>query len=357
MYMHRKKFRSHIISLRTLVVWGAYCLSASFLLTSLSTIPLPDISSAYSKSFIHAVIPATKTVQKTELHFTPYDFLANTVLSIKSSEIMSKKYAARYGGVKKTETINESVQQELSASICEEDLSAGGISFINTPGFSVDANELLSAPLSFVSKNSEPRVLIVHTHTSEAYQNSPFARSENATQNVVSVGREIARTLENAGVRVIHDTTQNDSPSYNQSYKKTMAVINENLSRNQTLEVVLDIHRDYIERDDGTLSKPTVTINGKKAAQIMFVIGTDDMGLEHPNWRHNLSFAVKIQNELNKRVPGLCRSINIRTERFNQHMTKGSMIIEVGTGANTLEEAKYSGRLIGEAIGKILQNN
>jgi len=357
MYMHPQKFRSHIISLRTLLAGTAFFLSACILLFYLVKMPLPDISPAHCKSFIRTVLPAGATVQKTELRFSPYDLLANTVLSIKSSEIMSKKYAARYGGVKKTETTNEPIQQELSASICEEDLSASGLTFINTPGFSVDANELLAAPLSFVSKNSEPRVLIVHTHTSEAYQNSPSSRSEDASQNVVSVGREIARSLENAGVRVIHDTTQNDSPSYNQSYKKTMSVINENLARHQTLEIVLDIHRDYIERNDGTLSKPTTTINGKKAAQIMFVMGTDDMGLEHPNWRHNLSFAVKIQNQLNQSAPGLCRAINIRTERFNQHMTKGSMIIEVGTGANTLEEAKFSGRLIGEAIGKVLQNN
>ena len=135
-----------------------------------------------------------------------------------------------------------------------------------------------------------------------------------------------------------------------------MTVIEKNIATYPNIEIVLDIHRDYIKRDDGSLLKPTITTkNGEKAAQIMFVIGTDNMGLEHPNWRHNASFAAKIQNQLNQIQPGLCRSINIRTERFNQHVTPGSMIIEVGTGANSVEEAKRSGQLIGQAVAAVLK--
>ena len=199
-------------------------------------------------------------------------------------------------------------------------------------------------------------MLIIHTHTSEAYAESPDARSEDPSKNVVAVGNEIKKALNAAGIGVIHDTTQNDNPSYNQSYKKALSVIEKNLAAHPTIEVVLDIHRDYIKRDDGTLVKPTVvTKNGEKAAQIMFVMGTDSMDLYHPNWRHNLAFATKIQNKLLSTQPGLCRSINIRTERFNQHATKGSMIIEVGTGVNTVEEAKLSGKLTGEAIAAVLK--
>jgi len=309
---------------------------------------------SFYKSLLQQALPILSPNTDTVWRVTDYDLLANTILSIQSSAEMRKKYAAHYGGVKKEENPDTVLYEANSLSVAEEDLSTDNISFINSPGAHIDENELLHAPLSFVSKNDEPRVLIVHTHTSEAYQSSPSSRSEQPDENVVRVGKEIATYLKKSGVSVIHDTTKNDSPSYNQSYKKTMAVIDENLKRNQTLEIVLDIHRDYIEREDGTLSKPTAIVDGKKAAQIMFVIGTDAMDLYHPNWRHNLSFAVKIQDELNRIAPGLCRPINIRTERFNQHMTKGSMIIEVGTGVNTLEEAIYSGELIGKAIGKIL---
>jgi len=199
-------------------------------------------------------------------------------------------------------------------------------------------------------------LIIVHTHTSDAYAESSYARNESSGMNVVRVGVAIKDALTSAGIGVIHDTTQNDNPSYNQSYKKALSVIEKNLKEHPTIEIVLDIHRDYIKRDDGTLIKPTTTTKtGEKAAQIMFVMGTDSMDLYHPNWRHNLAFATQIQNRLLSTEPGLCRSINIRTERFNQHATPGSMIIEVGTGANTLEEAVNAGKLTGKAIATVLK--
>lgn len=352
-----RQFRGQVISIRRYLFSPLILLlllSYLFSLAVASGLSLPHIPSNWLLSGIgHAVLATELTEEHTYRH-SAYDLLADTLLSIRASDVMSKKYAALYGGIKKK---SDSKNQEdvLLGEILETDVSAEGITFINTPGYAVDANALLNTKLNFSSPFNGPRVLIVHTHTSEAYAENSGGRSENAAQNVVSVGAEIAKSLEKAGIRVIHDTTQNDNPSYNQSYKKAMTVINQNLSEHPTIEVVLDIHRDYIKRDDGTMVKPTVkTKSGEKAAQIMFVIGTDNMGLLHPNWRHNLAFAVQIQNKLNELQPNLCRSVNIRTERFNQHATKGSMIIEVGTAVNTLDEAKLSGKLTGEAIAKVL---
>ncbi len=325
--------------------------------TRFMSLPLSKIPSGFWISAISNSVPAFHTEKEIQFRFSAYDILENSLLSIKASEAMKKKYAARYGGI--TKTIKNSVTQQnepiITDNILETDLSTSGIQFINTPGVAVDANALLQQSLGFYPQDGAPRVLIVHTHTSEAYADSPDARSTDPDRNVVSVGTAIKKSLEKAGIGVIHDTTENDNPSYNQSYKKALKVIEDNLTRYPTLEVVLDIHRDYIKRDDGTLTKPTcITKNGQKAAQIMFVIGTDSMGLYHPKWTHNLAFAVQIQNRLQTTTPGLCRSINIRTERFNQHATKGSMIIEVGTGVNTQKEAELSGKLVGEAIADIL---
>ena len=354
--MSRRKqhFSGHIVSLRNVKSTSALLVFILFIITYTAKLPVSKIPMSFLRFSLANTLLDLQDENSPKIRLSSYDFLADTILSIRASEEMGKKYAAKYGGVKKTtESAKQEVQTEALSSK-EENLASRGLTFINTPGFPVDAAELLQAPLGFVTKNSDPKVLIVHTHTSEAYAESPNSRNEDAHKNVVSVGAEIAQTLKKRGIGVIHDTTQNDSPSYNQSYKKTMDLIDKNLTQHQTLEIVLDIHRDYIEREDGTLIKPTATVNGKKAAQIMFVMGTDAMGLEHSNWRHNLSFAVKIQNRLNETAPGLCRSINIRTERFNQHMTKGSMIIEVGTGVNTLEEATYAGRLVADAIADVL---
>ena len=234
-------------------------------------------------------------------------------------------------------------------------MSANGIVFSNPTNYTVSAEDLLLAPLSIKAPDNTPRVLIVHTHSSEAYANSPNARSESPEQNVIKVGETIAKELNRNGIITIHDTTRNDYPSYNGSYKKSLATVEKNLEKYPSIQIVLDIHRDYIERDKNQV-KPTAIYDEGKAAQIMFVVGTDSMGLYHPDWRENLSLAVKLQNNLLEKRPNLCRAINMRTERFNHHTTKGSMIIEVGSSANTLDEALLSGKYIAQALCDILKN-
>ncbi len=357
MRKRRRHFKGQVIHIKYPLIPFLIFLA---LLAAFSQMKLPQVKissnfllTSISRSFLSFGYYQTKSI-----HISPYDILQNSILSIKASDVMSKKYAAKYGGVIKTELkkAEKKEPEQISENIYEADVGAYGIKFINSPNYSIDAASLLSSPLSFQHKT--PAVLIVHTHTSEAYAESSEGRSENNHYNVVSVGKAMKEALEAEGIEVIHDITQNDNPSYNKSYKKALGVIEGNVSKFQNIEVVIDLHRDYITREDGSLLKPMITTkSGEKAAQIMFVVGTDAMGLDHPNWRHNLSFAVKIQNLLNETQPGLCRSINLRTERFNQHVTKGSMILEVGTSVNTIEEAKLSGRLAGEAIAKILKEN
>ncbi len=356
--MHRKRRAyhsgNHLLYRGVLLL--CFCAVISFFLVRM--IPQNAVSSSFLLSRITQTVLSFHTPTETDFRISPYDLLENSILSIKASEIMQKKYAAKSGGFVKREIpkkTDEKAQDIVVDNIVESDMSVQGIKFINTPQVAVSAEELLRSPLYFYPQDGAPRVLIVHTHTSEAYAESPNSRSEDKNQNVVAVGAEIKKALKKAGIGVIHDTTQNDNPSYNKSYTKALSVIERNLAAYPTLEVVLDIHRDYIKRDDDTLAKPTIKLqNGQKAAQVMFVMGTDAMGLYHPEWRHNLAFSAQIQNRLQQTVPGLCRAINIRTERFNQHATKGSMIIEVGTGVNTIEEAKLSGKLLGEAIAYVL---
>ena len=367
MYVQKRKrkraFSGHVISLHNAAVRPVFyiilLLAGALLIGNHAQLATPS-SQILLKSLQNG-IPSLQTDTVSRLRFSVYDILADSVLSIRASEAMCKKYAARYGGVIKKEAKAPEATPAPEVrydNVLETNAAAKGITFINSPNYDIDAQTLLAAPLSFSSPYNGPRVLIMHTHTSEAYAESADSRSTDPNMNVVAVGDAMAESIRAAGIEVIHDTTQNDNPSYNQSYKKALALIESNLRAHPTIEVVLDVHRDYIKRDDGTMVKPTfAAADGQKAAQIMFVVGTDAMGLQHPDWRHNLSFAVKIQNELNQTQPGMCRSINLRTERFNQHETKGSMIIEVGTGVNTLEEAKRAGRFAGEAIAKVLKEN
>jgi stage II sporulation protein P len=221
---------------------------------------------------------------------------------------------------------------------------------------SVDFAKELTQPTGIkIAKNTKkPQVLIYHTHTTESYDCT--ARTTDLTKTVCAVGDKIAEELEAAGVGVVHDKTVHDSPAYDGSYDRSLATMQKNLKQYPNIKVTLDIHRDAMHRDDGTMLKTTAVVGGKKAAQVMILSGCDDDGtLGFPNWEYNLRLALRIQNQLAKDAPGLARPLDFCARRYNENVTKGSLLIEIGTDANTLDEAKYSGILVGKSLAKVLQ--
>lgn len=214
-----------------------------------------------------------------------------------------------------------------------------------------------------IQKSESPTVLIVHTHTSEAYtpssgyQYAPTDSYRTLSQehSVVAVGAEVKRVLESRGISVIHDTTVNDYPDYNGSYTRTGERIRRYLEEYPSLQVVLDLHRDAVVRADGTPLKTAVTLpDGTRAAQLMLVVGTDQGGAQHPAWQENLAWALKTQVLLERQSPGICRNLDLRTERFNQHYTEKSMLVEVGSISNTLPEALTAARLFATALAELM---
>ena len=201
-------------------------------------------------------------------------------------------------------------------------------------------------------------VLIYHTHTCESYTPSEEYnytmtgnyRTTDANYNMIRVGLELANRLTENGFTVEHCTTMHDYPSYSGSYDRSEDTV-KNLLYEKNTELVIDLHRDAV--GDGTTYGPTVEINGEKVAQLMFVIGTDGGGLEHPNWIQNLKIAVKIQEKANEMYPGLFRPIVLRNSRYNQHLAKGACIIEVGATANTLKESLLSMQCLANVLSNI----
>jgi len=290
---------------------------------------------------------------------TIYSQIAQFIPSVKSSEEMMKKYSAKYGGVKKDTESKEGVQTE-DIKIKSIDMAKEGITFRNETAYTPDVATLLKTPLSFSENGDKPRVLIMHTHTSEAYSESENARATDNQKNVVRIGSVIEKALQEEGISVVHDLSRNDYPAYNGSYTKALACIKSNIEKNPSIEVVLDVHRDYAEQNkDGEKIqlKPVCTIDEKQVAQVMLVVGTDALGLSHPDWKHNLAFAVQIQEKLNQISPKIARPINLRRERFNQHVTKGSLILEMGTAGNTVEECENAGVYVGRAIAAVLKKH
>lgn len=215
-----------------------------------------------------------------------------------------------------------------------------------------------------IEDKSDPIVLIYHTHTTEAYQtldlgwysNSVVTRSKDSATNMVRVGNEIAEQLEKAGIGVIHDTTIYDT-TYSGAYYRSEDQIEKYMEKYPSLQVLLDIHRDAIKNSDtGVMTKPTAEINGKKAAQIMIVSGCEDGGVVgFPDWEYNLRFALNLQKECEDKYPGLVRPLFFCSRQYNMHKSHCSLLIEMGSDANTLDEAAYSGRLLGDVLSSLLE--
>ena len=226
-----------------------------------------------------------------------------------------------------------------------------------------DKQALLTSPSALARSPDGPTVLIVHTHSSEAYTmeagfeypESDTLRTLDERYSVIRVGDEIANILMDAGIGVLHDTQPNDYPNYNGAYERMRQTIEGYLAQYPTIQMVLDVHRDAAEDADGNPVALTADIDGEACAELMLVVGTDEGGLTHPDWRENLANALKVQALINRSAPGLCRNLDLRTERFNQHETPGSLLVEVGASGNTLAEALRAARILGGALVTLLR--
>ena len=212
---------------------------------------------------------------------------------------------------------------------------------------------------SYEFKNTK-KIAIYHTHTTESYSQSEkykYAmtgdfRTTDLNYTVAKVGDELDKQLTQYGYQIVHDKTYHDYPSYNGSYGRSLTTLQNILKENPDVEVAIDLHRDAVG-SNGTYG-PRVKIGDEYCAQLMFVIGTDGSGLLHPKWKQNLQYAMKVQQKANELYPGLFRPINLRTSRFNQHLTTATTIIEVGATGNTLDECissmKYLAKVLSEVV-------
>ena len=248
------------------------------------------------------------------------------------------------------------------------DVSCGGdvYAIYNETAYEPDLAALLQSPLMLSPQTADdPYILIIHTHGTEAYSNdgadtytdADTFRSTDTEKNVVAVGAVMAEVFEAAGLPTIHVTEMFDAVSYTASYSLSAEAVRAYLAEYPSIQIVLDVHRDSIIRTDNTKIRPVTTIGGEDVAQFMIVAGTDSKGANHPHWRENLVFALKIQKELIGYAPHFARAINLRGAAFNQQYAKGSLLLEIGSCGNTLAEAKRAGKLAAEAIVRVLKES
>lgn len=230
------------------------------------------------------------------------------------------------------------------------------VELYNNSGYSVDIAQLLQQPLSWDLTGDGPTVLILHTHATESYVNtenykeSSGYRTLDEHYNMVSVGDRLAARLEAGGIRVLHDRTLHDYPSYSGAYNLSRETVQAYLKKFPSIRLVLDLHRDAIADSSGKQIGYTLQTSAGAAAKMMLVMGSNAGGLTHPNWQDNLSLAVKLQAQLEKANPGICRPISLRTSRYNQDLCTGTLLVEMGAAGNTRQEALVAADLLAAAV-------
>lgn len=210
------------------------------------------------------------------------------------------------------------------------------------------------------------RVLIYHTHTYEAfeqteadpYQETEQWRTRDEKHNMVRVGEELASLLRGMGVEVVHDTTAFEPPELAGSYTRSLEMLKRRKAMGESYDLYLDLHRDaYIASQPGPNA---VSVGDGSMARIMMLVGkgegqTAEGFEEKPQWQDNLLIAQRITDALNSQVSGLGKEVRMKSGRFNQHIAVGCLLIEVGNNRNTLQEALAAMPYLADAISQELK--
>ena len=222
-----------------------------------------------------------------------------------------------------------------------------------------DLEELLLRPLDWDLRGEAPAVLILHTHTTESYtkageqyRESSAYRTLEEEYNMVSIGDAVAEILQERGIGVIHDREVHDYPSYNGSYVHARKSTQMLLEQYPSIRLVLDLHRDALEQE-GRQLRTTAETAGEPSAQLMLVVGTNVSRQSHENWQENLALALKLQVQLQRMAPGIMRPVNLRQQRFNQDLSPGALIVEVGAAGNTRQEALRAAKQLAEGVASL----
>ena len=214
-----------------------------------------------------------------------------------------------------------------------------------------DGAALLKKDMTMELTSKKPQILIYHTHSQEAFVDS---REGVVEDTVVGVGAELARILEeDYGINVIHDTTTYDlvdgKLERSMAYAVALPSLEKILEYNPSIEVIIDLHRD-----EG--KKRVTTINGEKCAKIMFFNGLSRNlngpieALPNPYLEDNLAFSLQLYLSGKSTFPDLFMKNYLKGYRYNMHLRARSLLIELGTVNNTVQEEKNTMKYLAKIL-------
>lgn len=226
----------------------------------------------------------------------------------------------------------------------------------------LDAEGFINMDLTIDLQGEEPKVLIYHTHSQEAFADSRTGKWEDT---VVGLGETLKNNLEERyGIASFHLTDTFDvidgvtdrSAAYTYAEERVREILEEYPS----IKVVIDIHRDGVAEETRLVSN----IDGKNTAQIMFLNGlcrTSAGGaieyLKNPYLSENLAFSFKLQAKAAQYYPEFTRRIYLRSYQYNLHILPRSLLVECGAQTNTVEEVQNAMPLLADLLYLVLSGN
>lgn len=313
--------------------------------------------------FSEGLVPKTAALLNTpEIR----DFLIylETGRAVRSSSVWTLSYAPESSPAWIPETTAPAAEEEpLPEERTPEPFTreeGEALGFFNTSGLQADPGELVLRDTPF-PKEEGPRVLIYSTHSTESYtqgqesypETAPY-RTLDKSYNMLSLGQALEEALLDRGIPVLRDEGIYDYPSYNSAYGGSRKSLRAYLQAYPSIALALDLHRDAADTASGQLRTLSQS-EGENTAQLMLVVGTDARGLVHPNWEENLSVGLKLQAILERLRPGLTRPTCLRPQRFNQDLSPGCLIVEIGGAGNTRQEALGTIPVLAQAIEELLE--
>ena len=302
----------------------------------------------YLEQFLQTEISSIKGIQEAEEEVEVEDKNENQNETTQNTETRNDVQLAQSTNAQ-TEVVTPNPISE------NYNVQCGNVKIKNQTTYNL-TEDILKPDIKIDNKN----IVIFHTHSCESYTSSekyPYTQTGNfrttdLKYTVTQVGSELENYLKKYNLNVVHDTSYHDYPSYTGSYTRSLKTV-ENILQTTPSDIIIDLHRDAIgSRADYA---PTVKIGDDYAAQIMFVIGTNEGGLYHPNWNQNLKFAVKVQQKAEEMYPGLFKPMMVTKSRYNQHTGKYANIMEVGATGNTLEQCLTSMKYLSAVLNEVMK--
>lgn len=195
----------------------------------------------------------------------------------------------------------------------------------------------------------EGAVFVYHTHSTESYE--PYSDGNyhitGDLGTVRNVAAELCNALNKKGITAYHDKTLHDSPTYTNSYGRSLETAKKYLNEHPDIKVVIDLHRDAMSSSGKKYS--TIDVNGKKASSFNIVIGK-----KNENYPQLMNFASRFLSKANELYPGIGGRIIERDYKFNQYLSDYYLLLEVGNNGNRIEEVELTGVLIADVLEAIM---